>query len=245
MFYSLILLALITLCVLFLIWSVRKINKRTLIHDWMKKYNLDKHLPIFNELYKNTNGFLLSKKARDKKDAPEYLYGEIDFLSFIALINLTHPSEKTIFYDLGSGTGKAVIACAMVYNMRAYVGVELFSELHASSISLKKNLSELKDYAEKAEKIAFIQDNFLNRSLRDASVIFINATAFIGETWTQLNQQLDETALGTQVVTITKKLINHNFKLKQETIIQMSWGVAHAYIYEHQDYQLKLLTEES
>ena len=68
--------------------------------------------------------------ARQKQDAIEYVYGEIEFLPFIALLSLDKPDSKTVFYDLGSGIGKAVLACAMVYPVHKSVGVELLPELY-------------------------------------------------------------------------------------------------------------------
>lgn len=70
---------------------------------------------MFQNLYEDVDGYSISRKARVKMDAFAYTYGEIEFLSFIALLSLVKPNENSVFYDLGSGTGKAVIAAAMVY----------------------------------------------------------------------------------------------------------------------------------
>ncbi|MCX7114730.1 MAG: hypothetical protein NTW08_02300 [Gammaproteobacteria bacterium] len=228
-----VLLAWIILTGIFLVPLLRYGYRNYLVWRWKKRLHLDKHQKQFDDLYQGVNGFRLSKEARISGDALEYLYGEIDFLSFIAMINLTHPHRDTVFYDLGSGTGKAVIACALLYDMKQYNGIELFEPLHEAAELQKKKFAKLKSYKKRARHIHFINGNFLHTSFYDATLVFINATAFLGETWEQLNENLDQTAVGTQVITISKKLISNQFVEKRVTLIQMSWGVATAYLYEH------------
>lgn len=74
----------------------------------------------------------------------EYAYGEIKFMSFIALLSLTNPDADTVFYDLGSGIGKAVLACSMVFPIRKSVGVELFPELYVDACTRAKDLAKIK-----------------------------------------------------------------------------------------------------
>jgi hypothetical protein len=72
------------------------------IKRWQSRLAIKEHLVIYNQLFCHVNGFALSKKARAKLDAFEYLYGEIEFTSFIALLALANPDKETVFYDLGS-----------------------------------------------------------------------------------------------------------------------------------------------
>lgn len=201
------------------------------IAGWKKSLQLDKHQVVFQELFQNIDGFKLSLLARTKQDAFEYTYGEIEFIPFVALISLTKPTSNTCFYDLGSGTGKAVIACALVFDMQQYCGIELFKELHEASVSRKESLQQSPEYNERANKISLIQNNFLHEDLSQASLIFINATALIGDTWTALNQKLSTLTKGTIVITTTKSLTSNCFITTHSTKVLMSWGVATAYIH--------------
>lgn len=202
------------------------------IRRWRLIHQLSKHQAIFQTIIKDINGFKLSQKARQSADAMEYIYGEIEFDSFIALISLTRPTTETRFYDLGSGTGKAVLACAMVFDMQTYCGIELFEELHQGAMLSQQRLQKQPNYEHKI--IHFICDNFLNANFRDASLIFINATGLFGSTWEQLNQRLNhETSTGTIVITISKALTDStHYHLNKKTNVLMSWGVATAYIQE-------------
>lgn len=201
------------------------------IKQWQKSLNLQEHTPIFQQLYQHIDGFMLSRQARQKQDAIEYTYGEIEFLPFIALLSLAKPDNKTIFYDLGSGVGKAVLACTMVYPVQKSVGIELLPELYQTACKQTQQLAAMQHYAEKAKKIEFILGDFLEVDLKDATLIFINATTFIGSIWENLSSRLIDLPQLHTVITTSKELITNNFFLIKSTQIQMSWGVVRAYIH--------------
>ena len=159
----------------------------------------------------------------------EYTYGEIDFISFIALLSLTNPDARTVFYDLGSGTGKAVIASAMVFNIKSY-GIEIFHQLHHAAQKQLQHLQNIADYQLNADNIHFINMNFLDADLNNATLIFINATALFGETWAALNQRLKQVKKNATIITTSKKLSTDDFVIKKITLVQMSWGIVNAYI---------------
>jgi len=69
---------------------------------------------LYNELFVDTSlevGKTLSKNERDKKninDVKSLIYGEVEFPSFYNVLRKINSKPGLIFYDLGSGTGKAV-----------------------------------------------------------------------------------------------------------------------------------------
>jgi len=209
--------------------------RKTQIKRWRRTLQLDKHLPIFQRLFAHVDGFALSQKARAQHDAMEYVYGEIDFLAFVALLSLVQPDANTIFYDLGSGTGKAVMACAMVFNVKKSCGIELFHELHHSALKQQQRLVKLPSYMKKAQTIHFINHDFLIADFNEATLIFINATGLFGASWEALNDRLAHTAMCQTVITTSKKLTTKAFTVSRITNVQMSWGVVNAYI-QHRVY---------
>jgi hypothetical protein len=198
----------------------------------MKRLELNQHQSIYYQLFSSVDGFELSRQSRTAQDAFDYTYGEIDFISFIALIGLTHPDENTVFYDLGSGVGKAVLACSMVFNVRKSCGIELFESLHHAALDRKNALFQHPHYADKVNKINFIHANFLDCDLDEASLVFINATAFFGETWHAMNQRLEQLKTGALVITSSKKLSSTAFIVIRVTSVCMSWGTVKAYIHK-------------
>lgn len=216
---------------LMLLPTCRYFKKQYKIKNWLKALDLKKHQAAFTKIYDSIDGFYLSKIARKDHDAFEYTYGEIDFLSFIALISLTHPDKNTRLYDLGCGVGKAIISCAMVYDMDLYCGIELFKDLHEVAVKQQKHLLRLPEYEINAKKISFICDDFLNVNLEDATLIFINSTAFVGLTWQLLNEKLAATSAAT-IITVSKKLTTEMFTVVFSTRVNMSWGVATVFIHK-------------
>ena len=220
--------------ILSLVSIYRNQIKKNTVRRWCESLNLHQHAKIFEELFAPVDGFALSRQARQEKDAFDYTYGEIELLSFIALIALTHPNENTQFYDLGSGVGKAVIACAMVFDIKKSCGIELFANLADAALVQKITLERTPGYERSAQCIQFIQEDILKADLSEATLIFINSTAFIGDFWEELSQKLAEVAIGATIITISKQLTSTAFVVKRTTQVNMSWGIATAYIQEHQ-----------
>lgn len=204
--------------------------RQTKIKRWRKALALDKHYAAYHQLYANVDGFVISKAARVKQDAMEYVYGEIDFEPFIALLSLCNPNSSTVFYDLGSGTGKAVLACSMVFNVKKSCGIELFPSLHQCAELQQQRLAQLPDYRIQAEHIQFKLGNILEEPLRDASLIFINATAFFGETWLAISKHVEQIKPGAFVISTSKALHSNLFKTTAVTQVRMSWGIVNAFI---------------
>lgn len=206
-------------------------KKRFRIKQWQKSLNLPRHAQVFQQIYHNINGFVLSKQARQEHDSIEYVYGEIEFLSFIALLSLTKPDDKTVFYDLGCGTGKAVLACAMVFPVNKSVGVELLPNLYFAACEQAKKLALIEGYAQQSQKIEFVLGDFLEVNLEDATMIFINSTALFNPTWEKICSRMEQLEKLTTVITTSKALSSKHFSVIGQTQVAMSWGVVLAYLH--------------
>lgn len=201
------------------------------IKCWRRALNLDFHGAHFHTLYASVNGFNLSREARKNCDAPEYIYGEIEFDSFIALLSCCQTTSNTIFYDLGSGTGKAVLASAMVFAVNKSIGIELLTPLQQEAQLLKQKLQEITFYQQLSTEIEFRQGDIFNAQFTDATLIFISSTAFFGERWLKLSHHLEQVKPGACIITLSKSLKSAFFKVKRITPIRMSWGIVNAYIH--------------
>lgn len=213
-----------------LLFSIKPCWRRYTIWRWQTGIQLKKHLKNLDTVSANVNGFALSRSERQDNDAFEYVYGEIDPTSLLALLSLTRPNASTVFYDLGSGSGKAVLACAMAFNIKKAYGIELFSTLDHAAKQQLSQLSLLPDYPKISQKIEFVCGNFLDTNLADATLIFISATALFGDTWIRLNQQLEQLTQKPIIITTTKKLSSPRFSIRHQTQVRMSWGCVTAYI---------------
>lgn len=214
---------------LFLFYSWRKNSH---VRRWRKELSIPKHQRAFRNIYKDVNGFDLSRRARAGQDAIEYTYGEIEFESFVALLSMAHPNDSTVFYDLGCGVGKAVLACAMVFPVKKSCGIEIFPNLYECALSQKKALEMLPEYHFVASTIEFKLGNILQYKLEDANLIFINATAFFADFWETVSQHLEMVKPKTQVLTTSKPLRSNLFHVTTTTHMEMSWGIVEVYIQE-------------
>ncbi|TAL63132.1 MAG: methyltransferase [Legionella sp.] len=214
-------------------WNALKNHLR--LKQWIKENNLHHHEVAFQEIFKDINGFQVSREARVDTDALEYTYGEIEFLPFIALLSLVTPGKNTVFYDLGSGVGKAVFACALAYPIQKSVGIELFNPLHQHAQKAQKNLLKLGGYEEIANKISFFQGNYLEVDLQEATLIFINSSTIFNPLWENLSKRLENFPQVLTVITTSKPLESTHFSLIRRAQVEMSWGVVMAYIHQRKN----------
>lgn len=205
---------------------------RYTIWYWKRSMRLQHHLSTILNISKDLNGFYLSKQARVKFDAMEYVYGEIDLAGFVALMALGDLDTTSIFYDLGSGTGKTTLLCAMIFPIKKSCGIELLTPLHRAACLQHQRLSQYQEYKEKTLKISYIHGDFLTVDFSDATVIFINASAFFGETWMMLNHKINTLIHCRTIITTTKPLIASSYQLTRITRVQMSWGIVAAFIHK-------------
>lgn len=207
-----------------------RLRRRWQVARWRKRLGLNHYEADFKQLYRQYDGFALSKKAREDQDSTEYLYGEIDFTAFIALLSLCNIDENTVFYDLGSGIGKAVLAAAMVFELKSSCGIELFTPLHQAAQQCLEQLRITPGYEIKSARIDFHQGDIWQADFKDATLVFVNGTAFFAERWQALSLHIAQVASNTLVISTSKALDCKEFNLVAIKPLPMSWGVVNAYI---------------
>lgn len=211
---------------------LKEFRRMIKINQWKKSLDIDNHHQSFQKIFIDGNGFSMSRQCRLKADAMEYIYSEINFISFIALFSLVHPNDNMAFYDLGSGLGQTAIALSMVFNLKSATGIELFANLHFLACNHRDRLAQIPYYAKKMQKVQFINQNFLNTDLKNATHIFINATGFFGPTWVNLIQRIDQLYPGIIIITTTKAISSKKFKILHQTQLKTSFGIITAFIQE-------------
>jgi SAM-dependent methyltransferase len=199
------------------------------IQQWLSRrkrnQKIQHTLSICHEIYQHISGFHLAKQARSDQQlfSYEYLYGEIDYLTFAQLLLRCTIHPDTVFYDLGSGTGKAVVFAALLLELKQACGIEQLTLLHESAKEASNHLID--------KNIHFYQADLLRHPWHHADLVFVNATAFIGDFWQQVLEQLKKLQAGTQIIIVTKQLPADHFKLIYQDFLPMSWGLARVGIY--------------
>ncbi len=193
---------------------------------------------MFNSLYKNVNGFKISLSARKTlSNKSDFLYGEINLLSWKKIVERANPKEDGVFFDLGSGTGKSVVASHLLFNFRKSIGIELIAELHEQALEIKENLKKIIDSETQApatnRKLEFIRGDIFESDLREADFIFLNYHLRKSKKFLDFEKQLlQQLKPRSKIVTTLHPLQNSAFKQCGNQDYEFSWGSAPVYFYE-------------
>ncbi len=191
---------------------------------------------IFEKLYANINSIEISKNDRAELKIDYYglVYGEICFDSFATMLEVAQPNVTDIFYDLGSGSGKAVSCSAMLYKWKKCCGIELLPGLYQASMDQLNKINSAPEFKQcfQTDSIQFIHDNFLEIDITDATIIFINATSFTEECWRLIVNKLNTLQSGVRIIVTSKKLNVSRYKLLDANMYWMDWGWCSVYIYQ-------------
>lgn len=176
-------------------------------------------------------------------------YGEIDFIS-IGEVFLTIESrfggmpKGGVFYDLGSGTGKGVVAAALLGNFSVCRGIELLEGLFNISVSIKNKydekapqvLAQHSNVLGNLPSVEFFCNDFFQYNWSDAGLVFANSTCFDHDMMRRIGSvQLKNGTLG---ISFTKTIPGENWIVLESIKKNMSWGEATVYI------QRYIVTEE-
>ncbi|OWZ04448.1 hypothetical protein PHMEG_00023646 [Phytophthora megakarya] len=207
---------------------------------------------IFETLYQEHPLQVAKKTSRDERREREFIsmslvYGEIAFVPFKVVLDvlkrwhhvLTKPGGT--FLDIGSGSGKAVFAAALLHDFDACYGIEVLEGLHAISQdvlqrwekSIKPNFAL--SMQKKRTRISFTQgDALIVDWPANVDLVFLNSTCFGERLMYALTRKLALTCKsGAVVITATHKLPDtQNFvELRQLTVTQEAWGDATWYLH--------------
>ncbi len=205
--------------------------------------NFKNILTLLLTLFQSVKGTSISLKDRHKLKIQDdaFVYGEIDFLSFMFILDKVKPQVGEVFYDLGSGAGKAVFTAALNYDLSRSVGIELLPGLSEQSKKLiedTRNLVKLQFanfndlYSKRLSSIEIINADLLKCDFTDADIIFVNATCFSETSWEKILEKFLSLKSGSRVITTSKTILDPAFQLVESELELMSWGMNSVYIYK-------------
>lgn len=127
----------------------------------LSKYCLEKKEKLFNEVFKNITTDRAKQIAKQYVNTiqsvdPSLTYGEIEFFSFVHILQRCRPISGDIFVDLGHGTGKPLVAAALLYGDRfsKIHGIEIVPQLFEESAS---NIARYKSYIQDRNEFQSLQ----------------------------------------------------------------------------------------
>lgn len=198
---------------------------------------LDKVKEIYQKLYGEIDGRALSLKGREEKElkSKSFVYGEVVPESFYEVISEADPQPGSIFYDLGAGTGKAIILAHLLFDFSETIGIELLDTLYEASAQVlerfKKEIEPTLDPKLAKKKLTLLHGSFLDIDFKNADLIFINSTCFQEDLMALLEPKLEEIRPHAQVITLSKTLKSPAFHQYKHKMYEFSWGQATAFFH--------------
>eukprot|EP00752_Nemacystus_decipiens_P006915 g6209.t1 len=226
----------------------------------MEGLEVDGKMALYDKLFEAhpvAIGKAISKMERDETEQTgnsTLVYGEITFKTLALALHKVKTKYGLpgvgssgpdgvlqgaggTFYDIGSGTGKPVIAAAILHPFDRAVGIEILEGLYSTSVELLKvwEEGELREKLEHEEptKVEFFLGDAMDISVcdwSDATVVFANSTCFDDALMRRMASAATALRKGTIFITLTKRLPAAYFKVLEHDMFPMSWGSATVYI---------------
>ncbi|CDZ78336.1 Histone methylation protein DOT1 [Legionella massiliensis] len=211
--------------------QIKQLSQRA---DWP---SIEEKTDILEAVYKKVHAKSSSIRYRFLHliQNKEFIYGEIDFLSFYTILERTSPSTKDVFYDLGSGSGRAVLSAIVFFNVRKAIGIELLPPLYEQSkktIQRFKQDNAEKEYLPQIERTQFINDSFLHYDFSDADIVYVAATCLSDTSWNDLISKMARLKPGSRIIVTTKTIEHEQFESIYQSVELMSWGLCPIRVYK-------------
>ena len=143
--------------------------------------------------------------------------------------------QGSIFYDLGSGTGKAVFVARFLHDFGRCGGIEVLEGLAeaASEVQAAYDQGDYRSYltVSGAGDCQLVQGSLLEDDWSDGDVCFANSTCFDDDLMEAMARRAEQLKPGAYFVTFTKGLPSPKFEVMERKRYKMSWGPATVYIH--------------
>jgi precorrin-6B methylase 2 len=188
-------------------------------------------ISLFNSFTADLQGAVLSYSERERLALPHYgqfTYGEVEFASMIPMLDMCEIEPGEVFWDLGCGTGKCLIAAALLHpELSAVKGVELLEGLYNACCEAISRYE-----AERKTSISVIQGDILVVDWSEADVVYISSLCFPDSLLTQTAVCMEKLKPGARILTLKAFLSGSAFLLLRTVKVKMTWGPASIYLYQ-------------
>lgn len=192
---------------------------------------------IFDTLFKEVDGRGLSLKGREVPDfkSKSFVYGEVVPESFYEVIKEVNPQPGQVFYDLGSGTGKAVILAHLLFDFSKVIGIELLEPLYSASVGvLEQYEKEIRPKIAKEVENRYLEvrlGDILEADYSDADIIFMNSTCFQEDLMNALEVKLENVRPHAAIISLSKPFKSPAYQQYKHQLYEFSWGQATAFFH--------------
>ncbi len=198
-----------------------------------KKLSVEEAKETLDKIYAGISGFGIPEQEVKfiKKAGGAPTYGEIKFESAQKLLDYFKPTDKDVFYDLGSGVGKFVMHAYFTTDVKKSAGIELSGTRFEKSTQALYEAKKFNLFHPQRELI-FHNEDIINADLSDATIIFMCATCYCDELMDKIIAKLMTIGHEVKIATL-REFKSHPGLKKVETLkLPMTWSEASpVYIY--------------
>ncbi len=196
---------------------------------------------VFSEVFHGVEGGSISQQERGSKklNGSEFTYGEIELVHFLPLLKFASKKDGGVFWDLGCGTGKALVAAALSeVGFNKICGVEYLEGLHQTTLT---SLQKYETVGAKAGIDPKRCDPGLFRVVKgdmrevdwsDADVIYASSICFPEELVRSLAENGKKLRKGTRIITLKNWADEGVYRVLHYLKVKMTWGKNGVYILE-------------
>lgn len=181
---------------------------------------------LLDKSYQNLHGYFPRPAAPshfDDQDTSNHVYGEITFDGVEKMLKLFPIGPNDVVYDLGSGVGKFVAQVYLRTTAKRVVGIELAKNRHERAVIAKERIKKMRPDLY-LDQMQFIEANFLEMDIKDATFIYIANTMFSVEFMDNICKVLTELPNKVRLVLLkpfSKKC--GRYRKISEQLFQVSW----------------------
>lgn len=150
------------------------------------------------------------------------IYGETPYFTLYKILNYIKPTKDDIFYDLGSGVGKAVFFTNAYFKIKS-IGIDIIPSFIQNSKCIKQKF--------KLENIEFYQGNFIDFDIKNGTIFYIAGTCFDDDMIDKITQKIKEFKTGAFVITLSYPINSPYLQLEKIFVLPYSWGKGTVYVH--------------
>ena len=189
--------------------------------------------------YASVDGYTVAREEKAKQRAAGVFrdgiqYGEVQAAAFARCLEWVQPVAGEVFFDLGSGTGKAVLTAAALHPFAAATGIEIQPRLHEAALAARRAFESIDGASLRAERTALeCGDAFAGDSAwaETADVVFCTTTCFTPELRAALERGVARLRAGARLIVTTQPLESPRLALLRREALPYGKGSLQFFAY--------------
>lgn len=184
----------------------------------------------FRKAYEGIDAYALAdaaKRAFPSQEWESLTYGELPLSSFLTLMERAKPKAGEVFVDLGSGTGRLVLAAAMLWPFERSVGIEKLPSLMQAAKTAESRIT-----MHKRAQVEWIRSDLEKADWHEADIVLCHATCFDMPMMERIAEKAQKLKRGARMLVLGQTMPPDTMRLVDNMPYRTSWyrqGMAYFY----------------